>query len=145
MPRCSVGGKTATNVPTAARGPSLYATASSGKLVVREIGVFNTTATAAEVAIGIATSAGTQGAGLTEVNESDQTHTILGTGFLTHTADATLTNTRHSFLGAAIGAGVIYTFGENGLEIPEGAGNGVVITCPNGTGQHISFYFVWDE
>lgn len=144
MARCSVGGRT-NAVPTAARGPSLYAAAASGQLIVREVGVFNTTATAVAVSLGIATSAGTQGTGLTEVNESDQTHTILGTGFQTHTADATLTNTRHASLGAAVGAGIIYTFGENGLQIPEGTGNGVVITCHTGTGQHLDFYFVWDE
>lgn len=144
MPRCSVGGRTSA-VPTAARGPSLYAAASSGRLVVREIGAFNTTTTAVALSLGIATSAGTQGTGLTEVNESDQTHTILGTGFNTHTADATLTNTRHASLGAAVGSGVVWTFGDNGLEIPEGTGNGVVITCHTGTGQHLDFYFVWDE
>ena len=144
MPRCSVGGRTAA-VPTAARGPSLYAAAASGQLVVREIGAFNTTAVAAAISIGIATTTGTQGTGLTEVNESDPTHTILGTGFQTHTADATLTNTRHASLGAAIGAGVIWTFGDNGLIIPEGTANGVVVTCHTGTGQHLDFYFCWDE
>lgn len=144
MPRCSVGGRTSA-VPTSARGPSLYATASSGQLVVREIGAFNTTTTAAAVSIGIATTAGTQGAALTEVNESDPTHTILGTGFNTHTADATLTNTRHGSLGAAIGAGIVWTFGDNGLILPEATTNGVVITCHTGTGQHLDFYIVWDE
>lgn len=144
MPRCSVGGTTSA-VPTAARGPSLYATATSGQLVVREIGAFNTTATACSIAIGIATTTGTQGTGLTEVNESDQTHTILGTGFNTHTADATLAATRNGRLGAAIGAGIIWTFGDNGLVIPEGTANGVVITAPQADGQHLAFYFVWDE
>lgn len=144
MPRCSVGGRT-NAIPTTVRGPSLYATASSGQLVVREIGVFNTTTSAVAVALGIATAAGTVGTGLTEVNESDPSHTILGTGFQTHTGDATLTNTRHASLGAAIGAGVVYTFGDNGLVITEGTANGVVITCPTGTAQHLDFYFVWDE
>ena len=144
MPRCSVGNRTAA-VPTAARGPSLYATASSGQLVVREIGAFNTTTTQVAVSVGIATTAGTQGTGLTEVNESDPTHAILGTGFQTHTADATLTNTRFASLGAAVGSGVVWTFGDNGLIIPEGTANGVVITCHTGTGQHLDFYFVWDE
>lgn len=144
MARCSVGGRTSA-VPTAARGPSLYATASSGSLYVVEIQAFNTTSTACALSIGIATSTGTQGAGLTEVNESDQTHAILGTGFNTHTADATLVNTRYSSLGAAIGAGVIWTFAAPGLHIPEGAANGVVITCHTGTGQHLDFSFLWDE
>ena len=144
MPRCSVGGRT-NAVPTAARGPSLFATASSGQLVLREVGAFNTTTTAVAVSIGICTAAGTVGTGLTEVNESDPTHTILGTGFQTHTADATLTNTRHGSLGAAIGAGTVWVFGDNGLIIPEGTANGVAITCHTGTGQHLDFYFVWDE
>lgn len=144
MPRCSVGGRT-NAIPTTLRGPSLYATAASGQLCVREVGVTNTTAVAVAVALGICTAAGTQGSGLTEVNESDPTHTILGTGFQTHTADATLTATRHMSLGAAIGAGLIWTFGDNGLIIPEGTANGVCITCPVGTAQHLDFYFCWDE
>lgn len=144
MPRCSVGGRTSA-VPTALRGPGLWATASSGQLVVREIQAFNTTTTAAAVSVGIATAAGTIGAALTEVNESDPSHTILGVGANTHTVDATLTNTRHASLGAAIGAGIIWTFGDNGLIIPEGTANGVVITCHTGTGQHLDFSFVWDE
>ncbi len=144
MPRCSVGGRTAA-VPTDLRGPSLYATASSGTLWVVEVQAFNTTAVACAISLGIATAAGTQGTGLTEVNEEDQTHTILGTGFQTHTANATLTNTRHASLGAAVGSGIIWTFGGRGLMIPEGTANGVVITCHTGTGQHLDFGIVWDE
>jgi hypothetical protein len=144
MPRCSVGGRTDV-VPTALRGPSLYATASSGQLVVREIAATNTTAVAVAVALGYATAAGTVGTALTEVNESDPTHTILGTGFNTHTANATLTATRHASLGAAIGNGIVWVFGDNGLIIPEGTANGVVIICPTGTAQHLDFWFVWDE
>jgi hypothetical protein len=144
MARCSVGARTSA-VPTSLRGPSLYATASSGSLYVVEIQAFNTTSTACALSLGIATATGTQGAALTEVNESDQSHTVLGTGFNTHTADATLTNARHCSLGAAIGAGVIWTFAGPGLHIPEGTGNGVVITCHTGTGQHLDFSILWDE
>lgn len=144
MPRCSVGGRTSA-VPTTLRGPGLWGIATSGQLVVREIGAFNTTTTACAVSVGIATAAGTVGAALTEVNESDPTHTILGVGFNTHTVDATLTNTRWASLGAAIGAGIIWTFGDNGLIIQEGTANGAVITCHTGTGQHLDFWFVWDE
>lgn len=145
MPRCSAGGVTSA-VPTTVRGPNLYATATSGQLVVREIGAFNTTTTSCRVGVGIATAAGTRGTGLTEVCESDPTHTVLGEASLTHTADATISaTTRNTQLGAAVGAGIIWTFGDNGLIIPEGATNGVVIVCPSGTGQNINFYFVWDE
>jgi hypothetical protein len=144
MARVAVANRSSA-VPTAARGPAVYATAASGRLVIREVGVFNTTTTAAAVGVARATATGTQGAGLTEENVSDQTHSILGTGFNTHTADATVVNVRQGSLGAAIGAGVIFTFGEQGLIIDEGTANGVVITCPTGTGQHIDFYIEWDE
>lgn len=144
MARCSVGGRTSA-VPTTLRGPGLWATATSGALKVREIQAFNTTAIAVAVALGIATAAGTVGAGLTEVNESDASHAILGVGFNTHTVDATLTATRHASLGAAIGSGIIWTFGDDGLVIPEGTANGIVIVCHTGTGQHLDFGFVWDE
>lgn len=145
MPRVSAADRTAT-IPTNVRGPSLYATATSGALILREVGVFNTTATAVAVALGVATAAGTVGAGLTGVNESDQSHAILGTAFTTHTADATIGGkARQASLGASTGSGVIWTFGEMGLIIPESTANGVVITCPTGTAQQIDFYFVWDE
>lgn len=144
MPRCSVGGRTDA-LPTTLRGPSLFATASSGQLVVREIAAFNTTVNAVAVALGICTAAGTVGTALTEVCESDPTHTILGTGFNTHTGNATLAATRHASLGAFIGAGIIWVFGDNGLIIPEGTANGVAIICPTGTAQHLDFWFVWDE
>lgn len=144
MARCSVGGRTSA-VPTAVRGPSLYAAAASGSLWVVEVAISNTTDLQIAAALGVATTTGTQGATLTEVNESDPSHTILGTGFNTHTADATLTNTRHATLGAAAGSGWVWTFGERGLQIPEGTANGLAITCPTGTGQHLDFWFVWDE
>lgn len=111
-----------------------------------EIGVFNTTTTAAAVGVVRATTTGTQGAALTEVNEEFANHTILGTAFNTHTADATVgAALRQAPVGAAVGAGVILTFGARGLLIPAGTSNGVVINCPTGTGQILDFYIVWDE
>lgn len=93
-----------------------------------------------------ASTTGTQGAGLTEVAESDDTKTIVATGFNTHTADATLGSMlRQASLGGAVGAGVIWTFGDNGLIIPAATTAGIVICCPTGTGQHLDFYIVWDE
>ncbi len=50
MARCSVAGRTSA-VPTTLRGPSVYSTAAL-KPRIREVGVFNTTATA--VAVGLA-------------------------------------------------------------------------------------------
>ena len=145
MPRVAAGDRTSA-VCTTLRGPSVYATASSGALWLLEVGVFNTTTTAVAVGLSPATAAGTVGAGLTEVCEEDTSYAILGTAFNTHTVDATLTGeVRQDSLGASIGSGVIWTFGGRGLLIPEGTANGAVITCPTGTGQHLDFYFVWEE
>jgi hypothetical protein len=113
---------------------------------VREIGVFNTTATAVAVAICRASATGTQGAGLTEVCQDDDSHTIIATAFNTHTADATVGSpVRQASLGAAIGSGVIFTFGGDGLVIDNATTAGLVITCPTGTAQHLDFYIEWTE
>lgn len=142
MPRCVVAGRTAA-IPTTVRGPSLYATAGV-QPKIREIGVFNTTATAVAVAIVRASATGTQGAGLTEISLSDSAHTVIATGFQTHTADATVgAPVRQAMLGAAIGSGVIFTFPH--FDIDAAATNGVVIICPTGTAQHLDFYIEWDE
>lgn len=144
MARCSAAGRTSA-VPTAVRGPSLYATTVI-RPRIREIGVFNTTVTAVAVALARASATGTQGAGLTEVCESDDSHVVLGTAFNTHTADATVGGPiRQASLGAAIGSGVIWTFGDDGLVLSNATTSGVVIILPTGTAQHLDFYFVWDE
>src|SRR5262245_32781858 len=142
--RCAVAGRTAA-VPTAARGPSLYAT-TAVKPRIREIGVWNTTTTACAVGVARASATGTQGTGLTEVCEDDDTKTIIATGLQTHTADATVgACVRQASLGAAIGSGVIWTWGETGLVVDNATTAGIVIVCPTGTGQHLDFYIVWDE
>jgi hypothetical protein len=144
MARCSVAGRTDA-VPTSTRGPSVYSTAAL-KPRIREIGVFNTTTTACAVSVQRATATGTQGTALTELCEDDDVHVVIATGFNTHTANATLAaGGRQASLGAAIGAGVIFTFGENGFVLDNATTSGVVIACPTGTGQHLDFYIVWDE
>lgn len=144
MARCSVAGRTSA-VPTAARGPSLYAT-TGVKPRIREIGVFNTTTTECSVAIARATATGTQGAGLTEVCQDDDSHAIIATGFNTHTADATVGSpVRQGTLGAAKGSGVVWTFGADGLVLDKATTAGIVIVCPTGTGQHLDFYIEWEE
>jgi hypothetical protein len=144
MARCSVAGRTSA-VPTAARGPSVYAT-TGVKPRIREIGVFNTTATACAVGVARATATGTQGAGLTEVCIDDDSHTAIATGFNTHTADATVgASIRQASLGAAVGSGVIFTFGGDGLVLDKATTAGIVIVCPTGTGQHLDFHIEWEE
>lgn len=142
MARCAVATRTSA-VPTTVRGPSVYATTGVKPRIV-EIGVFNTTAVAVAVAVCRATATGTQGAGLTEVCEDDDSHTIVATGFNTHTADATVgASIRQASLGAAIGSGVIWTFDD--LVLDKATSSGIVITCPTGTAQHLDFHIVWEE
>jgi hypothetical protein len=132
-------------VPTAARGPSVYAT-TAVKPRIREIGVFNTTATACAVGVARASATGTQGAGLTEVCLDDDVHVAIATAFNTHTADATVgAAIRQASLGAAIGSGVIWTFGPDGLVLDNATTAGIVIICPTGTGQHLDFWIEWTE
>jgi hypothetical protein len=145
MARCSAAGRGVTNLPTAVRGPNLYASADGG-FRLREVGVFNTTTTGVAVGLGVATALGPVAGAGTEHCEDDPGHTVLAIMNTSHSADATIAATvRQASLGAAIGSGVIWTFGENGLYRAEGTGNGVVITCPTGTAQFLDFYFVWDE
>lgn len=142
MARCTVAGR-ASAALTAARGPSLYSTAAI-RPHIKEVGVFNTTATACAVGLVKATSTGTQGTGLTEICENDPLITPVSTAFQTHTADATVGAViRQASLGAVIGSGVIWTFSD--LEITEGTSNGLVIVCPTLTGQIVDFYIVWEE
>lgn len=138
----SVAGRTSA-VPTTVRGPSVYST-TAVKPQIREIGVFNTTAVAVAVAVVRASATGTQGAGLTEVCETDDVHVAVATGFNTHTADATVgAAIRQATLGAAIGSGVIFTFPD--LVLDNATTAGIVITCPTGTAQHLDFYISWQE
>lgn len=143
MPRCAVAGRTSA-VPTALRGPSVYGT-TAVKARIREIGVWNTTAVACSVAVVRASATGTQGAGLTEVCLGDDSHTVIATAFNTHTADATVgAPVRQATLAGVVGAGIIWTFADNGLLINALTTAGVVIICPTGTGQHLDFYIEWD-
>jgi len=144
--RVSAAGR-ASAVATAVRGPSLYGIANKGGRI-RTIGITNTTTTAFAAAIALASAAGTQGAALTEMKH-DGTINATGpqlTAFNTHTADATIVGAfKQRTIGAAMGAGADWSFGEEGILIPPGTANGIVIICPTGTGQIFDFEIEWDE
>lgn len=145
MARYAIAGRS-TIAGTALRAQfSLYAVASRvGK--VRECGLFNTASTAFAVALARLTAAGTQGAALTETQYDTQSAAAQMTGFAGHTADATVGDTiRQASLGAAVGSGVIWTFGDTGIVIPAGTGNGVGPIIPTGTGQISDYSMDWDE
>jgi hypothetical protein len=145
MARYATAGRS-TIAGTTVRGLfSLYATAAVTPKV-REIGLWNTTATALAVAVVRFTSAGTQGTGLTEVPLDDPVHVAISTTFAGHTADpAVSAPIRQASLAAAVGAGVIWTFGGNGLEIPAATTAGVGVIIPTGTGQICDYYVEWEE
>jgi hypothetical protein len=125
---------------------SLYSAAAVGAKI-REIGVFNTTATAVALKLVRLTTAGTQGAGLVEAKHDADSAAASATAVTTHTVAPTLGDDLgyRASLGAAVGAGVIWTFGDSGLRVPVGTANGIGVIVENGTGQACQAYVVWDE
>lgn len=145
MARHTIAGRS-TVVGTNVRAQfSLFATAAVRPRIL-EIGVSNTTATAVALAVVRFTNATGVGAGLTEAYVDDDVHTPIATGFAGHTADGGVGGVlRQASLGAAIGAGYIWTFSGSGLEIPAGTANGVGVTVPTGTGQITDYWLEWEE
>jgi hypothetical protein len=126
---------------------SLYSPAGSGG-AIREIGVFNTTATAVVLRVARITTTGTQGSGLTEVEYDEDSPPPLMTAFDTHTSTGPTLGAgsfRQAALGAAVGSGVIWTFGGRGLVIPPATTNGIGVIVAAGTGQILDFYIDWEE
>jgi hypothetical protein len=115
---------------------------------IAEIGVFNTTATACCVGVVRISTAGTPGASVSIAKESDTAQAPISTVNNTYTSTGpTITAgvIRQASLGAAIGSGVIWTFGNVGLVIPDATAAGIGLIVPTGTGQIIDFYIVFDE
>jgi hypothetical protein len=126
---------------------SLYAIANISP-AIREIGVFNTTTTAVAIKLVRITTAGTQGTALTEAKHNDRSPAASSTAFSTHTSTGPTIGDDLGYaavLGAAAGAGIIWTFGDTGLMIPAGTSNGVGVIVATGTGQVCDAYIVWDE
>lgn len=145
MARFAVAGRS-TVVGTGVRAmASLFATAAVRPRII-EIGVFNTTVTALAVAVVRFTNATGVGVGLTEVGLDDPLQSAVATGFAGHTADGAVGSpVRQASLGAAIGSGVMWTFGDAGLIVDDGTANGVGIITPTGTGQICDYYIEWLE
>ncbi len=145
MARFSIAGRSTVAGTSLRAIASLFAVASR-TMKLREVGVFNTTSTAVAVALCRFTNATGVGAGLTEVAYDEAGPAPNGTGFAGHTADGAVgANIRHAPLGAVVGSGVIWTFGDTGIVVAAGTANGVGIICPTGTGQILDYYFDWDE
>lgn len=145
MARYSIAGRSTVAGTTLRAVASLFAVASR-TMKLREVGVFNTTSTAVAVSLVRFTNATGVGAGLTEVAYDEAAPAPNGTGFAGHTADGAVGSAiRQASLPAAVGGGVIWTFGDTGIIVAAGTANGVGIICPTGTGQILDFYLDWDE
>lgn len=136
-----------TVTPTTVRaGVSLFGVASHTGFL-KQVHLWNTTATAVHLAVVRFTNATGVGSGLTRFLDLSTGAASSLTPFAGHTADGAIATgpAAYAILGAAIGAGAILTFDGQGLEIPAGTANGIGIVCPSGTGQIFGYTLVWDE
>jgi hypothetical protein len=142
-----IASRTVTNLPTTTAGPGVFAGATTGKFWIREVKVFNTTTSAVCVGIAVCTATGTQVGGLTEYQIDDASAPAPSeTAFTSMSSAATVAaQVEQATLGAAAGSGIVFTWAEKELEIPEGTGNGIIINCPTGTAQHLDFSLKWQK
>lgn len=144
MPRHSVTSTTDASI-TSLRGPSVYSAAAAG-FSLRQVEIWNTSST--DFAVGLIrwTATGTQGTALTEAQWDQNKVAPQCTAFNTHSANATAGDVlMRARIGAAVGSGIIWVFGDSGIVCPEGTSNGIGIYLPTGTAQNFDFNFVWDE
>lgn len=115
--------------------------------VIREIHLFNTTATSVFLKVVRVSTTGTQGTALTEMPLVGEDVAAVATAFNTHSGAPTITSGDlwRGALGAAIGSGVILTFGGEGITIPATANAGVAVVVSTGTGQAVEATIIWDE
>jgi len=147
MARFSRGWRTAGAGSTTLPIASLYATAAVRPRVV-EIGCFNSTATAVNVAVARLTTAGTQGATMAGGYEDDNSQAAVATPKDTHTVAPTIGTTLRPVRLPSEGAGIIWTFGGGktpGLIVANTTADGLGIIIASGTGQICDVWFVWDE
>ncbi len=149
MARFAAGVKATASAGTLVPMASVFPTATVGG-AVREIGVFNTTTTAFDIRlVRLTANLGTLGAGLTEACITNPGDTANCQAFTTSTGGTpTFTDLGYRCtIGAAAGAGIIWTFGDVGMILPPTAGtlNGVCVIPENGASQIAQVYFIWDE
>ena len=146
MPRHSAAILTTGAGTTARPMASIYAAAAAG-CAIRYIAVWNTTGTAVDVGVRRLTASTNQGGAETEMAWDENRVVPQCTTHNLHSGDATLATgfVKRAMIGAAIGSGVIWVFGDSGLVIPEGTANGVGVIMGSGTGQICIIEFEWDE
>jgi hypothetical protein len=138
-------GMTAAGAGTSLRPVFAVLNTASVSAQIREIGVFNTTSTAATFRV-VQLTGGTAGADQAERKHRRNSPSASCVSKGLWTADATVDEDTgyRLVLGAAVGAGAILTFGGDGLEADLGTTKGIGLV-PIGTGQVVEIYFTWDE
>lgn len=148
MARFSLGALSAGAGSTTLPLLSLYSAAASA-FALREVGVTNTTATGVAIKLVRLSTTGTQGGAVsgTQIGYDVARPTPACKVFNTHTVAPTIADDLgyRAQLGAAVGSGVIWTFGDIGIRTAVAVTNGVGVIIENGTGQVCQIYFVWDE
>lgn len=114
---------------------------------VREIGIFNTTATAVAIKLARLSTAGTPGASITPAALPAFDPATSGvTVRNTYTVAPTTTDLGfRAVLGAAVGSGFVWTWDDWELTTSAVANSGIGALVENGTGQALQFYVKWYE
>jgi len=124
---------------------SLYCGANLDKRLF-EVHVQNTTAVACLYNLVRLDTAGTKPAAIADNPYEPGGPTAEAGVSNTHTVGPTLDEMIERLVfGAAVGAGVILTFGDKGILIPKGVANGIGIILASGTGQVLNATWVWEE
>ena len=146
MARFSSAWRTAGAGSTTLPIAGLTATATC-RLMIREIGVFNTTGTAVVLALRRMSALGTPGSTVATVPEDDNSQTAVGVPKDTWTVTGTFGtgSIRVASLGAAVGSGIIWTFSDSGVVIPNTTTDAIVVVPYTGTGQICDVSLTWDE
>ena len=142
MARYSIGGRSTVVGTNVACVASIFNTA-AGSFSIREVGVSNTTAVAVGVGLIRFSAATNVGTGLTEVQYDPTYFPPLCTVFAGHTGAGTTAGgiIVQATLGAAVGSGWVWTFGDIGI-----AGDGGHrqrrrdLHFQTGTGQILDWY-----
>lgn len=139
------GGGTATIAGTSVRPIQGLLSTASVSPILREIHLSNTTSTATNYRL-VRFTGGTAGTDLNEIKYrqgSPAASCVLKAGWTADaTVDETIGNPIH--VPGVVGAEIIVTFGDSGIEGVVGSTKGLGL-IPSGTGQICEVGFVWDE
>ena len=124
---------------------SIFSPSGNG-FVIRELACWNTTATACVYKWQRFTAVGTAGSGLTEMEWDESGVAPTATAFDAHSVAPTNGLViEYMPIGAAIGAGYYFTYGDSGIVVAPGTANGVGLMLASGTGQILAYKIVWEE